>query len=70
MIMSDSMGHSQPDCLSVSFGYTTDQLIPGVPLGHRRLDMFLRDHRLHVFGNVPVQGGRGKRKGKLATDKK
>ncbi|KAA0048213.1 hypothetical protein E5676_scaffold265G001900 [Cucumis melo var. makuwa] len=25
--------HSQPDCLSVSFGYTTDQFVLGVPLG-------------------------------------
>ncbi|KAA0035798.1 hypothetical protein E6C27_scaffold403G00850 [Cucumis melo var. makuwa] len=23
----------QPDCLSVSFGYTTDQFVLGVPLG-------------------------------------
>ncbi|KAA0032179.1 hypothetical protein E5676_scaffold186G00780 [Cucumis melo var. makuwa] len=26
-------GHSQPDCLSVSFGYTKDQIVLGVPLG-------------------------------------
>ncbi|KAA0061206.1 hypothetical protein E5676_scaffold157G00290 [Cucumis melo var. makuwa] len=25
--------HSQPDCLSVSFGYTKDQIVLGVPLG-------------------------------------
>ncbi|TYK11696.1 hypothetical protein E5676_scaffold304G00040 [Cucumis melo var. makuwa] len=25
--------HSQPDYLSVSFGYTTDQIVLGVPLG-------------------------------------
>ncbi|KAA0050421.1 hypothetical protein E5676_scaffold688G00410 [Cucumis melo var. makuwa] len=24
--------HSQPDCLSVSFGYTKDQIVLGVPL--------------------------------------
>ncbi|TYK26045.1 hypothetical protein E5676_scaffold1567G00660 [Cucumis melo var. makuwa] len=24
--------HSQPDCLSVSFGYTKDQFVLGVPL--------------------------------------
>ncbi|KAA0063703.1 pentatricopeptide repeat-containing protein [Cucumis melo var. makuwa] len=30
--------------------------------------MFLRDHKLYVFRNVPIQGGRGKGKGKLATD--
>ncbi|KAA0039477.1 hypothetical protein E5676_scaffold892G00040 [Cucumis melo var. makuwa] len=27
-----------PDCLSVSSGYATYQLVLGVPLGHRRLD--------------------------------
>ena len=26
-------GHSQLDCLSVSFGYTKDQFVLGVPLG-------------------------------------
>ncbi|TYK13926.1 hypothetical protein E5676_scaffold832G001250 [Cucumis melo var. makuwa] len=26
-------GHSQPDCLSVSFGYTTDQFVLGVSFG-------------------------------------
>ncbi|KAA0040849.1 hypothetical protein E5676_scaffold306G00770 [Cucumis melo var. makuwa] len=26
-------GHSQPDCLSVFFGYTKDQFVLGVPLG-------------------------------------
>ncbi|TYK19784.1 hypothetical protein E5676_scaffold307G00080 [Cucumis melo var. makuwa] len=25
--------HSQPDCLSVSFRYTKDQIVLGVPLG-------------------------------------
>ncbi|KAA0041174.1 hypothetical protein E6C27_scaffold128G001110 [Cucumis melo var. makuwa] len=35
---SDSTGSSQPDCLSVSFGYATDQFVLGVPLGHRRSD--------------------------------
>ncbi|TYK19423.1 gag protease polyprotein [Cucumis melo var. makuwa] len=32
----DSTGSSQPDCLSVPFGYSTDQFFLGVPLGHRR----------------------------------
>ncbi|KAA0060555.1 hypothetical protein E5676_scaffold420G00740 [Cucumis melo var. makuwa] len=32
------MGSSQPDCLSVSSGYATDQFVLGVPLGHRRPD--------------------------------
>ncbi|KAA0064153.1 pol protein [Cucumis melo var. makuwa] len=35
---SDSTGSLQPDCLSVSFGYATDQFVLGVPLGHRRPD--------------------------------
>ncbi|KAA0025893.1 hypothetical protein E6C27_scaffold34G001810 [Cucumis melo var. makuwa] len=30
------MGSSQPDCLSVSFGYATDQFVQGVLLGHRK----------------------------------
>ncbi|KAA0032791.1 hypothetical protein E5676_scaffold575G00120 [Cucumis melo var. makuwa] len=80
---SDSTGSSQPDCLSVSSGYATDQFVLGIPLGHRRLDLFIRDHMLHVFGNVSVLGyhfqdsnrrltgrGRGKGKGKLASDQK
>ncbi|KAA0067943.1 hypothetical protein E6C27_scaffold138G001180 [Cucumis melo var. makuwa] len=29
---------SQPDCLSVSFGYATYQFVLGVPLGLRRPD--------------------------------
>ncbi|KAA0033145.1 DNA/RNA polymerases superfamily protein [Cucumis melo var. makuwa] len=32
--------------------------------------MFLWDHMLHMFGNVPVLGGSGKGKGKLASDQK
>ncbi|KAA0033189.1 hypothetical protein E5676_scaffold1702G00040 [Cucumis melo var. makuwa] len=32
------MGSLQPDCLSVSSGYATDQFVLGVPLGHRRPD--------------------------------
>ncbi|KAA0049822.1 reverse transcriptase [Cucumis melo var. makuwa] len=35
---SDSTGSSQPDCLSVSSGYATDQFVLGVPLGHQRPD--------------------------------
>ncbi|TYK11071.1 uncharacterized protein E5676_scaffold73G00570 [Cucumis melo var. makuwa] len=35
--------------------------------------MFLRDHMLHVFGNVPVLGcqflGEGKGRGELASDR-
>ncbi|KAA0047157.1 hypothetical protein E5676_scaffold109G00310 [Cucumis melo var. makuwa] len=29
--------HSQPDCLSVSFGYTKDQIVLGVPLGSPKI---------------------------------
>ncbi|TYK18856.1 hypothetical protein E5676_scaffold204G00540 [Cucumis melo var. makuwa] len=36
--LSDSMRSSQPDCLSVSSGYATDQYVLGVPSGHRRPD--------------------------------
>ncbi|KAA0059532.1 hypothetical protein E5676_scaffold1193G00350 [Cucumis melo var. makuwa] len=53
---SDLTGSSQPDCLSVSSGYATDQFVLGVPLGHQRPDF------------VPT--GRGKGKGKLASDQK
>ncbi|TYK01240.1 hypothetical protein E5676_scaffold49G00220 [Cucumis melo var. makuwa] len=35
---SDSTGSSQPDCLSVSFGFATDQYVLGAPSGHRRPD--------------------------------
>ncbi|KAA0060251.1 hypothetical protein E5676_scaffold639G00110 [Cucumis melo var. makuwa] len=35
---SDLMGSSQPDCLSVSSGFATDQYVLGAPLGHRRPD--------------------------------
>ncbi|TYK04182.1 hypothetical protein E5676_scaffold1856G00080 [Cucumis melo var. makuwa] len=47
---------SQPDCLSVSFGYTKDQFVLDVPLGSPKTRYVPRDHRLHVFENVPVQG--------------
>ncbi|KAA0067032.1 hypothetical protein E5676_scaffold14G00350 [Cucumis melo var. makuwa] len=49
------MGSLTTRCLSVSFGYTTNQFVLGVPLGDRRPDMFIRDHRLHVFGYMSVQ---------------
>ncbi|TYK21406.1 hypothetical protein E5676_scaffold609G00550 [Cucumis melo var. makuwa] len=35
---SDSTGSSQPDCLSVSSGFVTDQYVLGAPSGHRRPD--------------------------------
>ncbi|KAA0050137.1 hypothetical protein E5676_scaffold163G00890 [Cucumis melo var. makuwa] len=36
--LSDSTGSSQPDCLSVSSGFATDQYVLGAPSGHRRPD--------------------------------
>ncbi|KAA0047925.1 hypothetical protein E6C27_scaffold133G002100 [Cucumis melo var. makuwa] len=47
---------SQPDCLSVSSGYTTDQFVLGVPLGSPKTSYVPRDHMLHVFGNMSVLG--------------
>ncbi|TYK17934.1 hypothetical protein E5676_scaffold306G002310 [Cucumis melo var. makuwa] len=32
------MGSSQPDCLSVSSGFATDQYVLGAPSGRRRPD--------------------------------
>ncbi|KAA0061194.1 pol protein [Cucumis melo var. makuwa] len=36
--LSDSTGSSQPDCLSVSSGFATDQYVLDAPSGHRRPD--------------------------------
>ncbi|KAA0053576.1 hypothetical protein E5676_scaffold522G00960 [Cucumis melo var. makuwa] len=66
------MGSSQPDCLSVSFGFATDQYVLGAPPGHRRPDF-------HSYGSTCctcsgtcqlLGRGRGKGKGKLAGDQK
>ncbi|KAA0054667.1 hypothetical protein E5676_scaffold3734G00270 [Cucumis melo var. makuwa] len=53
---SDSMGSSQPDCLSVSSRYATDQFVLGVPLGHRRPDFVPTGSHVARVGNVPVLG--------------
>ncbi|KAA0063456.1 hypothetical protein E5676_scaffold110G00350 [Cucumis melo var. makuwa] len=37
------MGSSQPDCLSVSSGFATDQYVLGAPSGHRRPDSVLTE---------------------------
>uniref|UniRef100_A0A9I9EKK5 Uncharacterized protein n=1 Tax=Cucumis melo TaxID=3656 RepID=A0A9I9EKK5_CUCME len=50
---SDSMGSSQPDCLSVSSRYATDQFVLGVPLGHRRPDFVPTGSHVARVGNVP-----------------
>ncbi|TYK03544.1 retrotransposon protein, putative, Ty3-gypsy subclass [Cucumis melo var. makuwa] len=61
--LSDSTRSSQPDCLSVSSGYATDQFVLGVPLGHRRPDFV-------PTGAHVARRGRDKGKGKLASDQK
>ncbi|KAA0048616.1 hypothetical protein E6C27_scaffold61G002780 [Cucumis melo var. makuwa] len=67
---SDSTGSLQPDYLSVSSGYATDQFVLGVPLGHRRPDFVSTGAHVARVRNVPVIGGRDKSKGKLASDQK
>ncbi|KAA0043560.1 hypothetical protein E6C27_scaffold335G00660 [Cucumis melo var. makuwa] len=58
---------SQPDCLSVSSGYTTDQFILGVPLGSPKTNYVPSGS--HV-AHVGKRRGKGKGKGKLANDQK
>ncbi|KAA0056737.1 hypothetical protein E6C27_scaffold486G00090 [Cucumis melo var. makuwa] len=62
----------QPDCLSASPGFTTDQYVLSVPSGHRRPDF-------HSYGSAcctcsgtyqRLGRGRGRGKGKLASDQK
>ncbi|KAA0048464.1 hypothetical protein E5676_scaffold600G00670 [Cucumis melo var. makuwa] len=66
---SASTGSSQPDCLSVSSGFATDQYVLGAPLGHRRPDSVLTGaHVARV--RERASRGRGKGKGKLAGDQK
>ncbi|TYK01693.1 hypothetical protein E5676_scaffold775G00150 [Cucumis melo var. makuwa] len=60
---------SQPDRLSVSSMYATDQFVLGVPLGHRRPDFVpTRSHVARV--RERASRGRGKGKGKLVSDQK
>ncbi|KAA0054943.1 hypothetical protein E5676_scaffold1163G00580 [Cucumis melo var. makuwa] len=72
---------SQFDCLSVSFGYTIDQFILGVPLGSTKTSYVPpRSHVARVrerasswiplFKTLIGSRGRGKSKGKLANDQK
>uniref|UniRef100_A0A9I9E8D4 Uncharacterized protein n=1 Tax=Cucumis melo TaxID=3656 RepID=A0A9I9E8D4_CUCME len=68
----------QPDCLSVSFGYTKDQIVLGVPLGSPKTryvptgSQFARV-RERASSWVPLfktlMGSEGKGRGKLASDK-
>ncbi|KAA0057208.1 hypothetical protein E5676_scaffold257G00570 [Cucumis melo var. makuwa] len=69
---------SQPDCLSVSSGYTTDQFILGVPLGSPKTSYVppgsqIARVRERTSSWVPLfrtlMGSEGKGRGKLASDK-
>ncbi|KAA0064253.1 hypothetical protein E5676_scaffold119G001590 [Cucumis melo var. makuwa] len=66
---SDSMGSSQPDYLSVSSGFATDQYVLGAPSGHRRPDSVPTG--AHVArARERASRGRGKGMGKLTGDQK
>ncbi|KAA0041513.1 hypothetical protein E5676_scaffold205G001720 [Cucumis melo var. makuwa] len=56
----------------VSFGITTylDQFVLGVPLGHRRPDFILTGSQVARVRKRASIWGRGKGKGKLASDQK
>ncbi|KAA0051014.1 hypothetical protein E5676_scaffold675G00910 [Cucumis melo var. makuwa] len=57
---------SQPDCLSVSFGYTTDEFVLGVHLESPKTSYVpLGSH----VANVRKRVSKGKGRGKLASDK-
>ncbi|KAA0061177.1 hypothetical protein E5676_scaffold652G00250 [Cucumis melo var. makuwa] len=69
---------SQPHCLSVSFGYTTDQFILGVPLGSPKTRYVptgsqIARVREHASSWIPLfrtlMESEGKGRGKLASDK-
>uniref|UniRef100_A0A9I9E7V9 NBS-LRR type resistance protein n=1 Tax=Cucumis melo TaxID=3656 RepID=A0A9I9E7V9_CUCME len=66
---SDSTGSSQPDCLSASSGFATDQYVLGAPSGQRRPDSVPTG--AHV-ARVRERASRGRDtgKGKLAGDQK
>uniref|UniRef100_A0A9I9E538 Uncharacterized protein n=1 Tax=Cucumis melo TaxID=3656 RepID=A0A9I9E538_CUCME len=52
---------SQPDCLSVSSGYITNQIVLGVPLGSPKTSMFLQDHMLHAGAKASRRATRSDR---------
>ncbi|KAA0065972.1 hypothetical protein E5676_scaffold344G00100 [Cucumis melo var. makuwa] len=58
--------HSQPDCLSVSFGYTKDQIVLGVPLGSPKTKYVPTGSQI---ARVRERASEGKGRGKLASDK-
>ncbi|KAA0058412.1 hypothetical protein E6C27_scaffold409G001240 [Cucumis melo var. makuwa] len=60
------MGSSQPDCLSVSSGFATDQYVLGAPSGRRRPDSVPTG--VHV-ARVRERASEGKGRGKLASDR-
>ncbi|TYK06188.1 hypothetical protein E5676_scaffold287G00450 [Cucumis melo var. makuwa] len=69
---------SQPDCLSVSFGCTTDQFVLGVPLGSPKtnyvpLRSYVARVREHASSWVALfrtlMESEGKGRGKMASDK-
>ncbi|KAA0054573.1 hypothetical protein E6C27_scaffold24G003670 [Cucumis melo var. makuwa] len=71
-------GHSQSNCLSVSFGYTKDQIVLGVPLGSpktRYVPTGLQIARVRERASswVPLfrtlMESEGKGGGKLASDR-
>ncbi|KAA0033187.1 ty3-gypsy retrotransposon protein [Cucumis melo var. makuwa] len=60
--LSDSTRSSQPDCLSASFGYATNQFVLGVPLGHRRPDFLpTRSHVARIGERASSWVGQRKR---------
>ncbi|TYK29221.1 hypothetical protein E5676_scaffold1228G00070 [Cucumis melo var. makuwa] len=70
--------HSQPDCLSVSFGYTKDQVVLGVPLGSPKTRYVpTGSHVVRVQKRasswIPLfrtlMGSEGKGRGKLTSDR-
>ncbi|TYK30018.1 hypothetical protein E5676_scaffold587G00230 [Cucumis melo var. makuwa] len=63
---------SQPDCLSVSSGYTTDQFVLGVPLGSPKTSYCSSGITCCTCSRTCqfLGRGRGKGKGKLVCDQK
>ncbi|KAA0056389.1 hypothetical protein E5676_scaffold120G002710 [Cucumis melo var. makuwa] len=70
--------HSQPDCLTVSFGYTIDQIVLGVPLGSPKTRFVptgaeIARVRKRASSGVllyrTLMGSKGKGRGKLASDR-
>uniref|UniRef100_A0A9I9E7V0 3-oxo-5-alpha-steroid 4-dehydrogenase C-terminal domain-containing protein n=1 Tax=Cucumis melo TaxID=3656 RepID=A0A9I9E7V0_CUCME len=58
--------HSQPDCLSVSFGYTKDQIVLGVPFGSPKTRYVPTGSQI---ARVRERASEGQDRGKLANDR-